>query len=71
MSSFGRKIVFGTLVGTALNRMSWKKCALGELWCNARNLRGPTPFTTCWGKPYLDAIYCASSYSFLTARVFP
>lgn len=35
MSSFGRKIVFGTLVGTALNRMSWKKCALGELWCNA------------------------------------
>ncbi len=71
MSSFGRKIALGTLVGTALNRMSWKKCALGKLWCNAPNLQGPTPFTTCWGKPYPDAIYSASSFNFPAAKVFP
>ena len=71
MSSFGQQIVFGTLGCTPLNRTIWKKCALGKLWCNGRNLQGRTPFTTCWGKPYPDAICCASSYSFLTAKGFP
>ncbi len=71
MSSSGRKIVFGTVVGTPWNRTKWKRCAMGTLWCNAQDPQGPILFTTCWAKLYPDAIYFASSFSFLTVRAFP
>ena len=70
MSSYGRRIVLSTLVGTASNRMKSKKSVSGKLLYNAPRRLARTPFTTFWGKRPLGVICFVSLYSSPMGRAF-